>query len=124
MKVVIVEPSQAPYPKEIENDLKPMQSIVGDPIQTLYPFQEAVALVCHDEGKLNGLPLNRALRTEDGQLYDIISGTFFLCAAPPDSEQFESLTPEQIQHYLQLYQTPELFLHIDGKIMVLPMEDT
>lgn len=124
MKVVIVEPGQAPYPKEIEKGLKPMQSIVGGPIQTLYPFQEAVALVCHDEGKLNGLPLNRALRTEDGQRYDIISGTFFLCAAPPDKEQFESLTPEQVQHYLHLYQTPELFLHINGKIMVLPMEDT
>lgn len=39
-----------------------MQEIVGGTIQVLYPFAEPVALVCNDEGKLLGLPLNRALR--------------------------------------------------------------
>jgi len=31
-----------------------------------------VALICNDEGKLQGLPLNRGLRDERGELYDII----------------------------------------------------
>lgn len=57
-----------------------------------YPFQDSAALVCHEEGKLLKLPLNRALRTEDGTVYDIISGPFFVCGLAGDS--FSSLTEE------------------------------
>ena len=30
-------------------------------------------MICNEEGKLLGLPLNRALRDEEGEIYDIIS---------------------------------------------------
>ena len=76
----------------------------------MYPFEEPVALICHEEGKLVGLPLNRCLRLENGEIYDIIAGTFFLCAAPPDSEDFESLTPKQLERYRRLFARPEIYL--------------
>lgn len=41
--------------------------------------EEPVALIYNNEGKLLGLPLNRALRNGAGVVYDIISATFFLC---------------------------------------------
>lgn len=67
-----------------------MQAVVGGLIQAVYPFEEAVALVCNDDGKLLGLPLNRALREpETGRIYDVVAGVFFLCAAPPDSDHFD-----------------------------------
>ena len=70
-----------------------------------YPY-----LVWEEEGKLLGLPLNRCLHLEDtGEIYDIIAGTFLLCAAPPDSDRFESLTPEQITYYAKRFQHPEYF---------------
>lgn len=78
-------------------------------IQAVYPFEEPVALVCNEEGKLLGLPLNRFLLDEDGLVYDVIAGTFFLCAAPPDSENFESLSEEQLARYKELFRNPELF---------------
>ena len=95
MQVVIVEPRKEPMVQNIGNDLKAMQEIVGGTIQAVYPFEETIALICNEEGKLLGLPLNRALRDETGAVYDIVAGTFFLCAAPADSEHFESLTEEQ-----------------------------
>ena len=95
MQVVIVEPRKEPMVQNIGNDLKAMQEIVGGTIQAVYPFEEPIALICNEEGKLLGLPLNRALRDETGAVYDIVAGTFFLCAAPADSEHFESLTEEQ-----------------------------
>ena len=61
MKVLVVEPNRTPYPAEITDGLKGMQQIVGGLIDAVYPFAEPVALVCNDEGKLLGLPLNRAL---------------------------------------------------------------
>lgn len=42
-----------------------------------------MALICNDEGKLLGLPANRALRDSEGNLYDIVCGTFFLCGVLP-----------------------------------------
>lgn len=84
-----------------------------------------MALICHEEGKLLSLPLNRALRSPDtGEIYDIIAGDFFLCTAPPDSEHFESLTDDQLERFAQIFRTPEMFLSgRDGSIIVLPLPD-
>ena len=95
MQVVIVEPEKKPVMQNIDDTLTSMQQIVGGTIQAVYPFEEPVALICNDEGKLLNLPLNRALRDSNGAIYDIVAGTFFLCAAPVDSDRFESLTDEQ-----------------------------
>lgn len=105
MKILIVEPMKAPYAAEIDGSLESMQSTVGGLIQVIYPFDDPVALVCNDEGKLMGLPLNRPLTDCNGDIYDIITGTFFLCAAPTDSDSFESLNEEQIRKYTDYYKT-------------------
>ena len=111
MRVIIVEPYKEPYEKEINGKLKTLQGFVGGLIQALYPFEdEHVALICNDEGKLLGLPLNRALRNSRGEIYDIISGTFLLCSAPPDSESFESLSDEQIRKYMKEFGHIEIYL--------------
>lgn len=111
MNVLLVAPMEPPRRVEIENSLESMQAVVGGLIQAVYPFDEPVALVCNDEGKLLGLPLNRCLRLEDsGAIYDVIAGTFFLCAAPPDSEHFESLTEEQLARYTERFRNPEFFV--------------
>lgn len=97
-----------------------MQQIVGGTIQAVYPFEEPVALICNDEGKLLNLPLNRALRDGNGAIYDIVAGTFFLCAAPADSDRFDGLTDEQTQTYLNRFAMPEQFIKANGDIFVLP----
>jgi hypothetical protein len=110
MKVLVVEPMKAPYEKEIGSDLKSMQAVVGGFIQAVYPFEdEELAMICNEEGKLIGLPFNRALRDEDGAIYDIIAGTFFLCRAPADSERFASLTEEQVKFGKERFGRLELF---------------
>ena len=110
MRILLVEPGKVPRPTEIGDGLEAMQTVVGGSIQAVYPFEEPVALICHEEGKLVGLPLNRCLRLDNGEIYDIIAGTFFLCAAPPDSEDFESLTPEQIERYARRFARTEIYL--------------
>ena len=99
-----------------------MQKVVGGLIQILYPFDEPVALVCNEEGKLLNLPLNRALRDEKGQIYDIVSGTFFLCGAPAGSDTLASLTEEQLGRFEQRFARPEMFLNMDGHILCLPYQ--
>ena len=110
MKILVVEPLKVPYEKEIDGSLESMQAVVGGLIQLLYPFEDSeLALICNDEGKIMGLPYNRALRDEDGRIYDVVAGTFFLCRAPADSENLEGLTEGQMEfckdrfRYLEIY---------------------
>ena len=111
MKVLVIEPMKEPYVKEMDGKLKTLQGFVGGLIQVLYPFEdEHIALICNDEGKLLGLPLNRALRDENGDIYDIIAGTFLICSAPPDSENFAGLSEEQMQKYKSKFEHIEIYL--------------
>ena len=120
MKVVVVEPKKKPMVQDISSDLESMQRIVGGFIQAIYPFEEPVALICNEEGKLLNLPLNRALRDDKGNVYDIISGTFFVCAAPPDSNHFAGLTDQQVKTYMEWFAMPEMFLNVGSELFVLP----
>ena len=120
MKVIVVEPQKKPVVQDIDTGQASMQKIVGGSIEAIYPFDEPVALICNEEGKLLNLPLNRALRDENGAVYDIISGTFFLCAAPPDSDRFESLSDQQVRTYLERFAMPEMILNVGGDLFVLP----
>ena len=123
MTILLVSPGQQPKKTTVDDTLAAMQHAVSGPIQAVYPFKEPVALICHEEGKLLHLPLNRALRSPDtGEIYDIIAGDFFLCAAPPDSDRFESLSDSQLARYTRIFCTPELFLSgPNSSIIVLPM---
>ena len=80
-------------------------------------------MICNDEGKLLTLPLNRALRDEEGEIYDIIAGTFFVCGASPDSENFTSLTDEQAAYWLKRFAKPEFFVSVNGKLICVPVEE-
>ena len=121
MLVLVVEPEQRPKEKEIDDSLTAMQNIVGGYIQPVH-LDDSVVLVCNEEGKLMDMPANRGLWDENGQLYDIVCGTFFLCNAPPDSDHFTSLTPEQVEQYQKRFYTPEMFWGMDGRIVCLPLE--
>ena len=124
MRILKVESGKKPEAVEISDTLKAMQEVVGGPIQAVYPFEEPVALIANEEGMLVGLPLNRAIREQEtGQVYDIIAGTFFLCGAPPDKENFASLTEAQIQRFSREFAVPEVFLNLNGQLLVLPLED-
>ena len=120
MRVLVMEPGKEAVDKEIDSSLKSMQKVVGGYIEAIYPFRDPVALVCNSEGKLDHLPLNRVLYDEDsGQALDVIAGTFFICGAPPDAEDFTSLTDEQVQKYQKRFQSPEMILPDDEGIIVI-----
>lgn len=107
MNVLVVEPGYAPYEKEI-NSLKEMQETVGGYIEAIYPYEEMLAIVCNEEGLINGLPFNRSM---DGG-YGAVFGTFFVCGLTEDS--FGSLSPEQVKHFKERFKYAEILLGISG----------
>ena len=120
MTVVVVEPMQEPYTKEISTGLRSLQKEVGGNIQVVYPFAEPIGLICNEEGKNEGLGLNRALYDAENQMYDIIAGTFIL--AELGDEDFTSLLPEHIKQMTERFKQPEAFFIHDGEIKALPVE--
>ena len=119
--VLVVEPGHTPYAKEILPGLKSLQREVGGHIEAVYPFSEPAAIVCLESGKLDGCPLNRALRDETGTIYDIIVGTFLVVGLT--EEDFGSLSPELLQTFSQRFQNPEAFMMLDGQLLAFPLED-
>ena len=122
LSVLKIAPGQYPQQVEIDNDLKALQQAVGGFIGASYPFaDDPVAIVYNDDGKLMGLPLNRALRDENGEMYDAVAGTFLVVGL--GEEDFASLTPEMAQKYEQLFHQPEAFLKLGNRLLVLPVPD-
>ena len=107
MKVVLVEPGKFARIDEIEMGLESYQKAVDGYIQMVYPYDDPVALVCNEEGKINGLPLNRAMIDENGHVWDIIAGTFFICGL--GEEDCDSLRNELAEKYLELFKYPHRF---------------
>lgn len=102
IKVLLVEPEK--YPKEIviDDSLEAMQEVVGGDIEEYMPYDDDVAIICNEEGKMRGLPLNRAVYMQDNdkkEMVDIICGKFFICYAPPESESFQSLPDDMMKKY-------------------------
>lgn len=64
ISVLLVEPNKYPKMIEIDDTLEAMQAMVGGDIEEYMPFEDEVAIVCHEEGKLIGLPPNRAIYAE------------------------------------------------------------
>lgn len=117
MDVLLIEPMKAPRPIQIEKGLEPLQQAVGGDIQAVYPFDDPVAIIVNDEGKIMGLKPNRALRDEDGKIYDILAGNALIVGL--GEENFCDLSPELMKKYSDFFRTPEKFLNLDGRIIVL-----
>ena len=118
MKVLMIEPMKAPYSTELNNSLENLQKAVDGYIQVLYPFDDAACIICNEEGKLTGLPLNRAVRDDNGEIYDVITGSFVIAGLT--EEDFCSLSDSQLEQYTKLFQHPETFMKIGREIIAIP----
>lgn len=109
ISVILVEPGKYPKLIEIEDTLEAMQETVGGYIEEYMPFEDEVAIICNEEGKMSGLPLNRAIYTEDKEMVDIIAGKFFITYAPIESEKFLSMPKDLARKYQDKFKYPEKF---------------
>lgn len=119
--VLLVEPGQFPRRFQVGLELEDFQTVVGGNMEVTYPFEEEVAIILNEEGKINGMPLNRSMRSEDGELYDIYAGPFMVVGLTEDD--FGSLTPEQMEKYEKMFHTPETFVKMGKGLMILPMTE-
>lgn len=120
MTVIVVEPRKEPYLAEIGTDLEDLQRAVNGYIEAVYPFDDEVAIICSEEGKIMGLPLNRALYDDEGKMYDIIAGKFLVVGLTEDD--FDSISREMADKYIARFKTPEQFYRLGSEIVATPIK--
>ena len=101
IKVLKIEPGKMPYEKEMVNELEGIQAEVEGMFECVYLDNNCIAVV-NEEGKLNGMELNRRIGN------DIIAGPFFICGDSDDGE-FISLTDEQIDVFASEFEDAPVF---------------
>lgn len=101
IRILKVEPGRAPLVKEMNNDLAGIQKEIEGYFQCVY-LEDGCLLVCNEEGKINGMGLNRRVG------YDIIAGPFFI-VGDDRSGEFVSLSDSQIQKYSKQFEEIQMF---------------
>lgn len=128
MKVLSVKVNKHPEIIEINNTLENLQKQVHGLIECVYPFNEPVAIVCNEEGKINGVSeFNRALVDDDSNVYDYIFDDFLIVYLfDEDGEEdgnFHSLPDDLAKKFYNLFYHPHKLINIDGYYAVISMED-
>jgi hypothetical protein len=104
MRVLLVKPNECAVEAEIENSLKALQKTVGGYIEVFKPSDDPAVYVLNEEGKIMDLDYNRGLYDRQGNLFDIIQGTFLVCGTTGD--EFISLSPELMKKYKEKFFEP------------------
>lgn len=118
MLALVVEPMKPPHEKEIDPGLESLQHEVDGYIEAL-DLDEDACIICNEEGKINGMELNRAIRDEAGGIMDIIAGTFLVVGN--GEEDFCSLSPDAMKRCKERFKYPERFMRFGGEIIALPI---
>ena len=117
LEVLYVRPNEEAKFIEIDNDIDSMQELVDGFIEEYMPFDDEVAVICNEEGKIKNLDFNRGIYDENGKLLDIICGSFFLCYAPIESEKFLPLPANLRTKYEKKFKAPEQFFLTENGIV-------
>ncbi len=115
MKVLFLEPGRVARAVEVGTNLKDMHNLIGGYVETLYPFEDKVCIVCDRDAKnKNNFSLNRAIRDENSrEILDIIAGPCFICSV--GNEKLTGLSDEMLKKYETKFRLPEEFVRVDGK---------
>jgi len=101
ISVLVKRPGMEAVIENVANNLKGMQALVGGSIEVVLISEgneSSLYMVCNEEGKLSGLPINFFL-LRDYKHYtptagmDPIVGTAFFCAYTDEGDP-DSITPE------------------------------
>lgn len=123
ISVLLVEPNKYPKMIEIDDTLEVMQTVVGGDIEEYMPFEDEVAIICNEEGKITGMAPNRAVYEENSrEMLDIICGKFFIVYAPFEAERFQSLPPDLAEKYREKFKYPERFMRVNNEIVAVPFK--
>ena len=111
------------YFSDIENSLEAKQKYVGGLIQVV--SLDDVDIIINDEGKLMGLPVNRAIVDDDENVLDVIVGDIICLRHDDDEGEFRSILENDLQTITKYLRPCKIIGVRDGYTIValLPEKD-
>lgn len=98
LKALLVEENKLPKVIEIDNTLSSLQEVVKGYIEYTYMNGiEDAAIICNEEGKINGMGPNRDIGN------DIVFGPFLIVGDDPNIGENLSLTDDQINKFMEMF---------------------
>ncbi|MFI3201128.1 MAG: DUF3846 domain-containing protein [Eubacteriales bacterium] len=122
LDVLLVEPMKPPKEFQVADTLEALQGMVNGYIETVNMNDDPVVLICNEEGKMNGSTLNRAIYDKQGEIVDVIAGSFLIVGS--GDENFESLSQAMKEKYAKEFETPEKFFKLAGKVIAQKVTPT
>lgn len=99
----------------IDNTLEAKQKFVGGIIQAIcFDCERNLDIVCNDDGKLLGLPMNRAW-VIDGKVVDVIVGDAIICRH--EGDEFCSIEEEDKEIVLNTFMP--IVAYVNGTFAVI-----
>lgn len=106
--VLVVEPGKPPCFKRIANTTESLEKEVDGKFQAMYPYEEMVAILSDEEALFKGKPLNRTLQDEDGEVCDVLKGTFLITGIKGTC--FSSISEKDGKTFSRKFQYPQIFV--------------
>lgn len=102
IKGLLVKVNEKPKIIEFDESLHALQNLVHGNIEFMNMIEEDVDLVVNEEGKINGMPINRFL-LYDGKLIDVIMGDFVIVGVDNETGETISIPEDKILKYKDLF---------------------
>ncbi len=99
LTIINIEPLQEPKVITIGNSLAALQKLVGGYLE-MVPLSTDACMLINEEGIRLHLPPNRRFRS------DVLLGNVLIVGR--DGDEIVSLTPLQIQQYVEVFKTTEI----------------
>lgn len=118
LRCLYVEEKSLPKEIIIPNNLKSKQEKVKGYIEYTHLLDDdSVAIICNEEGKLNGMGPNRDIG------YDIIYGPFLIVRECSEDGEDRSLSDEQISKYKKVFDKKSIEKTI-AKVEAIKMQNS
>ena len=116
LNIVLCEVEKEARLGNVENKLDSLQDLVKGDIE-FFDLDDGTTVVCNEEGKVNRMELNRAIRDENNGIIEVIAGDFFIAGSDYETGDIKSLTDEQIEKIMKKYKYPEHIYMINKTII-------
>lgn len=100
IKALLVYSGCDPFVETIPNELKEFQDIVDGYIEVVR-MSNTTMLICNEEGKIKDFEANRCIIDENGNMVDVICGTFILVG--DDGDDFKSLSDDDVEYWTHYF---------------------
>ena len=104
MRTILLAPGEAGVIMDIPNELHALQKAVDGYIEVL-PLRGGLIAIINEEGRINGLPFNRAVYGRQMDPVDFIFGNVIVCGDA--GEEFRGLTEDEVKTLLDKHRDPK-----------------